>query len=166
MNTPSTNPVRRMLPGIDRGLAAIIVGALLLIALGLIAIPLAARRAPALAPATTPEGTVQRFYQAAYAGDYSGAYAYLSADTQRALSLIELQQQLSSDLRRSQVHVGSVNASSAQATVQVMLTHFTADGIFGSSEWREERQILLRQEAGGWKIVSGPVYVPVLKDRG
>src|SRR3712207_5545314 len=101
---PEATPARR---GIDRGLALLIAGALVLIVLGLISIPLASRRAPALAPAATPEGTVQRFYQAAYRGDYSAAYAFLSAEAQRHLSVAELQQQLSAELRNSQVRTGT-----------------------------------------------------------
>jgi hypothetical protein len=154
-----------MLPTIDRGLAALILGALLLIVLGLIAIPLAARRAPPLAPAMTPEGTVQRFYQAAYAGDYNTAYAFLGADTQRALSLIELQQQLSTDLQRSQMQVGTSTIINTSATVRVTLTHFSPDGIFGSNEWQEEREVLLQREGDVWKIVSGPFVVPTLKEQ-
>jgi hypothetical protein len=161
MNARHSEPhTRQALPTIDRGLAALLLGALLLIILGLIAIPLAARRAPSLASVTTPEGTVQRFYQAVYAGDYSTAYAFLSADTQRALSLSGLQQQLSTDLQRSQMHVGTSNTIDTYATVRVTLTHFSSDGIVGSEEWQEEREVLLHREGDAWKIVSGPFFVP------
>jgi hypothetical protein len=83
-------PEKRALPlphrGIDRELALLIGGALLLIVAGLIAIPLAAGRQPALGPETTPEGVVERFYQALYRGDYSAAHGYFSADTQRRVA--------------------------------------------------------------------------------
>src|SRR6185295_18140035 len=100
MHTMSQNsrvtPERRK---IDPTLAVIVVGAVILIVAGLIAIPLAARRSPELAPETTPEGVVQRFYQAAYAGDYSTAHSYLAAEARARLPEIELQrQQLSSRL--------------------------------------------------------------------
>jgi len=147
-------------PTIDRGLAILALGALLLVAVGLIAVPLATRRAPQLAPAATPEGTVQRFYQAAYAGDYSAAYAFLSADTQRRLSLIELQQQLSADLQRSQARVSTTRVTNDQATVRVIVTHYSPDSVFGSNEWQEEREVLLHRDDTAWKIISGPFYVP------
>jgi hypothetical protein len=159
---PSVPHTEQTRPAIDRGLAALIVGALLLIAVGLIVMSLTTRRSPALAPATTPEGTVQRFYQAAYAGDYSAAYAFLSADTQRRLSLIELQQQLSGNLQRSQAHINSTRLTNSHATVRVTLTHFSSDGIFGSNEWQEEREVLLVRGGAEWKIVSGPFFVPAL----
>lgn len=144
----------------DRGLIALIVGALVLIVVGLISIPLLASRTPALAPATTPEGVVQRFYQAVYSGDYSAAYAFLSADTQREFTLIELQQQMSAELQQSQMRVGTTAVHDSSATVQVTVTHFVPGGPFGSNEWSEMREILLQRENDTWKIVSGPFYVP------
>ena len=163
---PSVPHSKQTWPTIDRGLAALILGALLLIAAGLIAIPLAVRRTPSLAPAATPEGTVQRFYQAAYNGDYSAAYAFLSADTQRRLSLIELQQQLSVELPRSQVRISTTRVTDSHATVRVILAHFSPDGIFGSNEWQEEREVLLQREGAAWKIVSGPFFVPASEKLG
>ena len=163
---PSIPHSKQAWPTIDRGLVALILGALLLIAVGLIAVPLAARRSPSLAPVATPEGTVQRFYQAVYNGDYSAAYAFLSADTQRRLSLIELQQQLGVDLLRSQARVSTTRVTDSHATVRVILTHFSPDGIFGSNEWQEEREILLQREGAAWKIVSGPFFVPVSEKLG
>jgi hypothetical protein len=163
---PSVPHSKQMWPTIDRGLAALILGALLLIAVGLIAAPLTARRTPSLAPMATPEGTVQRFYQAAYTGDYSAAYAFLSADTQRRLSLIELQQQLSVDLPRSQARISTTRVTDSHAIVRVTVTHFDPDSIFGSNEWQEEREILLQHEGAAWKIVSGPFFVPVSKKLG
>jgi len=163
---PSVPHSEQTRPTIDRNLAALILGALLLIVVGLIAVPLAARRTPSLAPATTPEGTVQRFYQATYNGDYSAAYAFLSGDTQRRLSLIELQQQLSVDLSRSQARISTTRVTDSHATVRVMLTHFSPDGVFGSNEWQEDREVLLQREGAVWKIVSGPFFVPALEKQG
>ena len=153
---PEATPARR---GIDRGLALLIAGALVLIVLGLISIPLASRRAPALAPAATPEGTVQRFYQAAYRGDYSAAYAFLSAEAQRHLSVAELQQQLSAELRNSQVRTGTTTLHDTSATVRVTLTHFQPGGLFGSSEWSNDREVLLQREGDTWKITGGAFFL-------
>lgn len=146
-------------PARDRGLLLLVGGAVVLIVLGLISIPLAARRTPTLAPATTPEGTVQRFYQAAYSGDYPAAYALLSPDTQRELSLIELQQQLSADLQNSQMRVRDTTTHDASATVHVQIVHVQPGSIFGSGEWQSEHDVLLQRAGDGWSIVSGPFYV-------
>ena len=145
-------------PTIDRGLALLILGAVALIVIGLVSIPLVARSTVTLAPETTPEGIVQRFYAAAYRGDYRQAYSYLSADAQRSLSAVQLQQQLSPDLQRSQVRVGDAIVSDSSATVRVTLTHFVPDGLFGSQEWSDEREVLLQREGDAWKIAGGAFY--------
>lgn len=145
---------------IDPTLAGIVVGAVILIVAGLIAIPLAARRTPALAPETTPEGVVQRFYQAAYAGDYDAAHGYLTAEARAQLSALDLQQQLSPRLRQSQMRVSSTTVGGDTGTVRVALTHFQPGGIFGSNEWTEELDVVLKREGGEWKIAGGPFYLP------
>jgi hypothetical protein len=144
---------------IDPVLAGSGVGAVLLIVAGLIAIPLAARRSPALAPETTPEGVVQRFYQAAYAGDYATAHGYLAATVRAQLSALDLQQQLAPQLRQTQMRVSSTSVHDSTATVRVALTHIQPGGLFGSSEWVEQLDIVLTREGAAWEIVSGPFYL-------
>lgn len=146
--------------GLDRGLLLLVGGALVLIVLGLIAIPLATRRAPTLAPAGTPEGAVQRFYQAAYARDWATAYSFLSADARAQLSLAGLQQQLSGELQDSRAQVSATTITADSATVDVTLSYFRPDGLFGSSEWNTTRQVLLQREGDSWKISSGAFYLP------
>lgn len=143
---------------IDRGLALLMLGALILIVIGLVSIPLVASRTPTLAPETTPEGVVQRFYAAAYQGDYQAAYGYVGAEAQRKLSVAELQQQLSSDLQRSQARVSAASVNGTSASVHVAFTHFGQGGLFGSDEWSSEREVLLQHEGGAWKIAGGAFY--------
>ena len=145
---------------IDPALAGILIGAAVLIIAGLIAIPLASRRSPELAPETTPEGVVQRFYQAAYAGDYAAAHSYLAAETRAQLSALDLQQQLAPQLRQTQMRVISTPVGDDTATVRVALTHFQPGDLFGSSEWTEEIDVVLKREDQAWKIVSGPFDIP------
>src|SRR6266508_3363829 len=145
-------PARRR---IDPTLAAIVIGAVILIGAGLVAIPLAARRPPALAPETTPAGVVQRFYQAAYAGDYVAAQGYLDAKARAELSAADLQQQLDPQLRQSQMRVVDTTIHDGNATVRVSITHFQSGGPFGSNEWTEERTVLLTREGDAWKITGG-----------
>lgn len=143
----------------DRGFLMLVSGAIVLIILGLISMPLALNRAPTLAPATTPEGTVQRFYQAVYDSDYQLAYGFLSAETQLAISLIEFQQQISAELHNSQMRVSGATTHEVSATVRVTITHVQSGGIFDSGEWQSEHDVTLRREGDAWKIVSGPFYV-------
>ena len=150
-------PARRR---IDPTLAVIVVGAVLLIVAGLIAIPLAARRSPELAPETTPEGIVQRFYQAAYADDYSTAHSYLAAESRAKLSAIELQQQLAPQLRQTQMRAIDPKIHDDSATVHVALSHFQPGGLFNSNEWIEQIDVTLKREDQAWKIVGGPFYLP------
>jgi hypothetical protein len=144
----------------DRGLWLLIAGALILAIAGLISIPLLRNRAVPLAPADTPEGVVQRFYQAAYGGDYTAAYELVSHDVRERIAIADLQQQLSSELRDSQAHVGRATIHGDTATVEVTLTHYAPGGLFGSNEWTEQRQVLLQREDGAWRISSGAFYLP------
>lgn len=145
--------------GGDRAIILIVGGALALIVLGLLSIPFAARREPTLAPASTPEGVVQRFYQSVYAGDYASAYDLVSEDTRAHISLLELQQQLSSELDNSQLRVGAITDHGETATVAVTLTYVEPGGIFGAGEWTRDLQILLQRDGESWRIISGPFYV-------
>lgn len=162
MHTTSrqAQPDRARLGG-DRGLTFLILGALVLIAVGVISIPLVVRRAPILEPLTTPAGTVQRFYQALYAGDYATAYDFLSTDLQAQISLSQFQQQLNIDLQHSQMRVLATTIIGTHATVQIRVTYFQAGGIFGSDEWSIEDEVLLQREDQRWTIIGGPLYIPV-----
>ena len=162
MHTASrqAQPGRARLGG-DRGLTFLVLGTLVLIAVGVISIPLVVRRAPTLEPAATPAGTVQRFYQALYAADYATAYSFLSADIQSKLSLSQFQQQLNIDLQHSQMRVLATTITGTHATVQIQVTHFQSGGIFGSDEWSTEQQVLLQHEGERWMIIGGPFYLPV-----
>jgi hypothetical protein len=158
--TPQDNSATLVRRKIDPALAALVVGAVLLIVVGLIAIPLAARRSPELAPETTPQGVTQRFYQAAYADDYATAYGYLAAEARAQLPELDLQQQLASRLRQTQMRVIETTVHESSATVRVTPTHFQPGGLFDSSEWTEELDVALKREGEAWKITGGPFYLP------
>lgn len=146
--------------GFDRGLAWLVGGALVLIVLGLVAVPLAARRTPTLAPASTPEGVVQRFYQAAYAQDWPTAYSFVSADVQRTLSRDDLTRQLIGTNPDSRIQVRSSTINGNSATVSVTITSFWQGGLFNSGESSIDQAVVLSREGQDWKITSGPFYLP------
>ncbi len=125
---PSINRERGRL---DRGFLLFILGAVALIVAGLIAVPLAERRAPALAAESTPEGVVQRFYQALYAEDYQTAYGYISAESQRKLTLEEFLRQAADPDRNTQVRITETTVQGETATVEVILTSFNGAACSG-----------------------------------
>jgi hypothetical protein len=158
--TPTDNPNSPARRRIDPALAVIVAGAVILIVVGLVSIPLVARRSPELAPETTPQGVVQRFYQAAYASDYATVYGYLAAEARAELTETDLQQQLASQLRQTQLRVIETTVHDSSATVRVTLTHFQPGGLFDTSEWTEELDVTLKREGEAWKIIGGPFYLP------
>ncbi len=151
------SPAKR--PSVDRGFLLLVVGAILLIIVGLISLPLLTRRTPALAPVNTPEGTVQRFYQAAYQDDYQAAYHFLSSDSQLQLTMAELQQQLASELKNSQMVVSKTTVHEPTATVTVKLTYVQPGGLFSTGQYTNDREVLLQRQGSDWKILSGPFYL-------
>jgi hypothetical protein len=74
--------------------------------------------------------------------------------------MLDLQQQLVSRLRQTQMRVVDTTAGGDSATVRVALTHFQPGGLFGSDEWTEEIDVVLAREGDAWKIASGPFYLP------
>lgn len=154
-----SSPPRPARRGTDRGLVALIAGALVLIAIGLVSMALFARATPVLAPADTPEGTAQRFYAAAYQGDYAASHRLLSAGLQRELSEFELQQRMSAELKQTQIRVGVAAIHGDSATVLVTMTHYSQDGLFGAEEWTSTHELGLQREGGAWTIAGGPFWV-------
>jgi hypothetical protein len=139
------------------GITALAGGALLLIVLALVAIPLLGRRPVEFAPITTPEGVVQRFFDATYRGDYAAAYAMLSETTQKEQSLAEFQEQ-SRYRNDSEMRVDNVAMHTDTATVTVTLTYFSPGGLFGGGEWTTEYDVLLEQDGDTWRIVGMPLW--------
>lgn len=141
----------------NRGLVALAGGAIVLIVLALVAIPLAGRRAAVLAPSTTPEGVVQRFFAATYGGDYTGAYAMLSDETRRDVSLAEFQERMRYE-RQSEMRVDGVVTHADSATVTITVTHYEPGGLFGGGEWSTQTDLLLARDGDTWRIVGEPFW--------
>jgi hypothetical protein len=137
------------------GLPALAIGALVLIVIAVIAIPLAGRQTPVLAPITTPEGVVQRFYDAIYRGDYTAAYAMLSDATQQEQSLADFQARWRYE-RESEMRIDNVRLHDSTATVTVTVTHFSPGGLFGGGEWSAQYDVLLERAGETWRIIGSP----------
>ncbi len=158
MNTNATSPgslsgARQ--PSRAWGLWALVGGAALLVVIALLTIPLSARQQPVFAPLSTPEGVVQRFFDAVYRGDYAGAYGFLSAETQRTRSLAEFQNQIRYE-RNGEMRVDRVAVHDGTATVTVTITRFEPGGLFGSSQWSMQYDLLLERDGESWRIVGWP----------
>jgi hypothetical protein len=138
------------------GLPALAAGAVILVVIALVAIPMADRPVE-LAPASTPEGVVQRFFDATYRGDYVAAYAMLSDETRRELSLAEFQARMRYE-RESELRVDDVALHGETATVTVTVTHYSPGGLFGGDEWSTRYDLLLEQEGDTWRILGEPFW--------
>jgi hypothetical protein len=160
MATSATQPAAR--PGLDRFLAAILLGlaALLLVAAG--ALILARQPAPAL-PVDTPGGTIQRFYQALDREDYDAAYDLLSntlknKPTREAFTEYYLEDRNYYNGHISRLRITEERVRGEVAFVVVQLTHYYNDpGPFGgSSEWNTKETFTLRHEVEIWRISELP----------
>lgn len=157
--TPRINhpPAERRQIGGSRWLLALAAGAILLVIVALVAIPLAGRQPAELAPASTPEGVVQRFFAAAYRGDYAAAYAMLDDTTRRDLTLAEFQSRLRYE-RDSEMRVDGVALHGETATVSVTVTHYSPGGLFGGDEWTTPYDLLLERDGDTWRIIGEPFW--------
>lgn len=155
--TPSTHS-----PHIEQrrggwGLIALGLGALVLVVIALVTIPLAGREPPAMAPLSSPEGVVQRFFDAAQRGDYVAAYAMLSEPTRRDITLAEFQSRLRYE-RESELRIDAVAIHDTTATVSVSLTHYSPGGLFGGGEWTSQYDLLLERDGETWRIMGQPFW--------
>jgi hypothetical protein len=139
------------------GLGALAIGALILIVIALISIPLAGQRTPEFAPTTAPEGVVQRYFDALYRGDYVAAYAMLSDEVRRERSLADFQERMRYE-RESEVRIDDVVIHDNTATVTVTMTHVEGGGLFGGSEWSNRADLLLERDGDTWQIVGEPFW--------
>jgi hypothetical protein len=148
--------------GTDRFLLGIVVGAALLIVVGIVAVFVTSRTA-ALRPVDpdSPAGVVQAYVEALRAGDLDRAYGYLSRAAQASVSLDDYRRRayrpFVPDTAEQRVLVEPVTVGADTATVRVTISRFTARADpFSTSTYHQDTTVALVREDGAWRI-SRPV---------
>jgi hypothetical protein len=148
--------------GTDRFLLGIVVGAVLLILLGVVVV-LVVGRAPAASQAdpASPAGVVQAYVEALRTGDVDLAYGYLSRSAQGAVSLDEYRRRFHRPFVPStsgqRVLIEPATIAGDRAEVQVTLSRFSARADpFSANTYHQDTTINLVKEDGAWRI-SQPI---------
>jgi hypothetical protein len=144
--------------GTDRFLLGIVAGAVLLMALGVVAV-FVAGRTPAAPPAdpATPVGVVQSYVEALRTSDADRAYTYLSRSAQAAVSLDEYRRQLHRPFvpptAEQRVLVEPLTQGADRAEVKVTISRFTARvEPFSANTYHRDTTVHLIHEDGAWRI--------------
>jgi hypothetical protein len=139
----------------DRFLVGIVLGAILLIALGILAVVLAGRApAPAAADPASPAGVVQAYVEALRAGETDRARTYLSQSARDQLDKQGSPRPYhpgSAPERR--IVIDPVEVGADRARVKVTVSAFTTrTEPFSSSTYHNEIDVRLVRENGQWRI--------------
>ena len=141
-------------------IAASIVG---LVAVAVVIVLLAERRAPQDFAPGTPEATIQAYLKAWDSGDFETAYAQFSNVARAQLSLQRFEN-ASNDWRANRgdastaVLIGRSNVNGTGATVTVIVETSYGDGL-ANNTYREERELLLVLEDGAWRLARALVWL-------
>ena len=144
--------------GTDRFLLGIVAGAVLLAALGIVAVIVVGRTpAPRAADPASPVGVVQRYVEAIRNGDVDAAYGELSRSAQAGLSLDaarrRFQRQGTSASGEQRILIEPVTVDDDRAEVKVTVSRFSARADpFSSSTSHQDATVRLVREDGAWRI--------------
>jgi hypothetical protein len=141
--------------GLDRFTLAVAIAAVVLVALGIVAV-LARPRVEQPMDDSRPAGVVYNYYLALTLDDPKTAYAYLSADAQARTSYESFAssyptRSLSSD--RPTIRIDDERIEGDTARVTIRLTR-SGGGLFAPSDYTYTRTIVLRRESGAWKLAQ------------
>ena len=148
--------------GTDRFLLGIVVGAVILVVVGIGAVLLTSRTATARpVDPDSPVGVVQAYADAVRAGELDRAYSYLSRVAQEALPLDEYRRRslrpFVGDTDEQRVLVEAVMVGTDTASVKVTISRFSArPSPFSAGTYHRDTTVYLVREDGGWRI-SRPV---------
>ncbi|HEX2173007.1 MAG TPA: hypothetical protein VHL09_11245 [Dehalococcoidia bacterium] len=144
--------------GPDRFLTGIVVGAILLIAVGVITV-FAAGRAPRAAPPdpASPVGVVQSYVEALQAGDFDRAQTYLSRPAREAIASNPVRERFTGPGRPSdterRVLFEPVRTEGDTTEVKVTISTFSANAEpFSARTFHREVSVTLVREDGAWRI--------------
>lgn len=147
---------------IDRFLIGIVAGIVVLVVVALgVAL---SRPAPSFLAEEAPGGVAFNYVLALKRGDDARAYGYLSGDlagyppSLDAFSADMDRYQWSFSRESTTLRLGEERVTGERAVVTIDETVFTQGGLFGGGQYTNSFEITLRQQAGGWKIVSADNY--------
>ena len=148
--------------GTDHFLLGIVVGAALLIVVGVGAVLATSRTAtPRPVDPDSPVGVVQAYLDALRGGDLDRAHGYLSRAAQDSVPLDDYRRRASRpyepDTAEQRVLVEPATVGTDTATVKVTISHFSArPDPFSATTYHRDTTVNLVREDGVWRI-SRPV---------
>ena len=136
-----------------------------LVAVAVVIVLLADRRAPQEFAIGSPEATIQTYVKAWDRGELETAYAQFSNGARARLSLKQFEA-ASGDWRASrggssyEVLIGRSIVEGSSATVFVIVeTRYGAGGGLENNTYREERELRLVLEEGAWRLADALVWL-------
>ncbi|MBI3966226.1 MAG: hypothetical protein HY329_11390 [Chloroflexi bacterium] len=145
--------------GPDWLLIAIVMGAVLLISVGLVMAFVKSEQSEAYVAGTAPGDVVHNYFLAVNHGDTKRAYEYLSVASRDKISYERFAQMASNwapaDAPRPRLRIDSVQIDDETATVSVTIRRTVRPGPFGivgSDELSYQSHIVLRREGEQWRI--------------
>jgi len=151
--------------GQDRFLIAIVVGIVLLVAAAIV-VALLRGGPPAYKPDDTADSVAYNYLLALRQGDYARAYGYLSPTLPHYPANTD---QFVQDVRSAgwpfnpsgedvALAVDKVIPGETQTIVQVRETRYYQGGPFNSGEYNDTFDVVLKNEADGWRIIDAGRY--------
>ena len=151
----------------DRFLVGIVVGALLLIVLGIAAVFVAGRTpSTTVADPSSPVGVVQAYVEALRAGDADRAYGYLSGSAQASVPRDQYLQRFPrfsppNEASRLLIEPGTIGPDTAE--VKVTISRFNSGGApFSANTYHQDVTVRLTMENGAWRIVQPAEPYPLI----
>lgn len=144
------SPASRSGLKVDPFTLAVAFGVLVLISIAF-ALVLSQPRAERMAE-VTPGGVVHNYYLALMHDDLSTAYGYFSTETRGWLSYERFAAQVAVHPDTRSVRIIDERIEDSTARVTVSVTMYVPSGPFSSTEIATQHNLVLRQEAGNWRI--------------
>ena len=142
-------------------IAASIVG---LVAVAVVIVLLADRRAPQDFPPDSPEAAIQAYLRAFEDRELETAYDHFSAAAQQRMTFAEFESG-ESQWRAGQgtevTHVALIANSTVEGTEATieLIVETTYDGGLENNTYRDEREVLMTLEDGAWRFVDPLIWL-------
>lgn len=157
MRAQTTHPAPTFGLPTDRFLIGIVIGALALIALGILVAALGVGRGSTVSlDPSTPGGTVQSYIEALRAGDLDRAYGHLSQAAQASWSRDRYRESYPRYAPPSGMEqrllIETIRAEPDRAEVRVTISYFMPGNPLFAGTPQREVDVYLVKEDGAWKI--------------